>query len=164
MKNDKLIFFVLVLVGVYFFWKNRPLAKFPITAIQNLKVVGADRELASISDNCIGKEKCIVMYLAPWCHYSQILRNQLPEFRSRLLKTKKAGLMVIVGTGKTDLENEAFAQTTGGVAFVDNDKTFHTKLKPVSYPDYFVVDKNLKLMARDSSGRSLVNEILNEEP
>jgi thiol-disulfide isomerase/thioredoxin len=101
-------------------------------------------------DPCFKKEKCVVVYLAPWCPACNASVETLKEM-NRLWNANDSkytrGIKVLVGQD-TMVKCQEKADSIGTFAQIDSDDKF-SKLYGISgYPTWFVFDANGKELKR----------------
>jgi hypothetical protein len=147
---QKLIILFAVLMG-FVFWKKQSEAEQRIA-------FAAARELASAEPICDGKEKCAVIYLAPWC---PVCNRQLPAFKTLLTRANsnpKYTVKIFVGAGQTAADNNSKVQELGPGAVADNDGKIKSLLLVDKYPSYFVLDGKNTVVSKDFEAFTWINQ------
>lgn len=75
-------------------------------------------------DPCARTERCLAVYLSPWCPQCQKSQGLVDEMRSRTARSGgRVGFKVIVGRDQPDAL-EQYARQIGGTIFFDDDGKF----------------------------------------
>lgn len=116
------------------------------------------RTVANSTDACTGKEKCALIYLAPWC---PSCRSQLPGYKHILTKAHaipNAGVKIVVGAGNSPEENDGMIHELGAGAVPDHTGEIGAFFGVNKYPSYFVLDKNQKPILTDFEAFQWINQ------
>lgn len=116
------------------------------------------RKTANSTDACTGKEKCALIYLAPWC---PSCRSQLPAYKQVLTKANSVanvGLKIVVGAGSSPEENDKMILELGPGALADHTGEVGAFFGVNKYPSYFVLDKNQKPLLVDFEAFQWINQ------
>ena len=120
---------------------SEPLLSLPTTAKQG----------AEISDPCRGKERCVNVYLAPWCPACHAALAFIDEMRSFFAVDSRAGFRVIVGyAGREEVEQMAFSLK--GVTYMDYEGALRRAMRFSSVPQWWVTDQNRRVLRMFGSG------------
>ncbi len=147
----KIHFIFFILVGAIFYSERDKilalikLAKIPVAIVQ--------------TPECSGKKKCSVIYVAPWCPACNSMIPQLQALLEVSQNHPDFGVQVIVGNGKTMIENQMKAQEIGGRVITDDEAGSYAKILRITYfPTILVFDQNGKVLAKDTDAMIVLNE------
>lgn len=108
---------------------------------------------------CLGKKKCGVIYMAPWCPACNSMIPQLKVLLDRSQNHQDFGIQVIVGNGKSMIDNQMKAQEIGEKVITDDENgTFAKNLNVTYFPTLFVLDQSAKVIAKDRDALVLMQE------
>jgi len=103
----------------------------------------------SASSPCEGKKLCGVVYVAPWCPACNNLLPKLAVPLANAKDNKDFGMMIVVGQGKREGDNETKVSEIGAGAITDNDGFYHQKLRVEAYPSFYVINQNNRVVMQD---------------
>lgn len=113
--------------------------------------VAPDIELPSVpaamQDSCEGTERCLAVYLAPWCPACKSAGPLVAKLRTLAQEQPDVGMMVIVGREEDEAKLESYAESIGGEVFLDYDQEFHRQMGDSGVPHWYVWDQNRKILA-----------------
>lgn len=146
MRNISAIIFVFVAL---FFYRHKIISVF--------KPKHIPASLVS-EGNCKGKELCGIVYVAPWCPACHSIE---PMLKSALENSKNHvyGIQVIVGSGKTEEENNQKANDLGEGVIVDNDRRYAKELNIAYFPTVMVVNQQKKVQKEGQEALQWVAEL-----
>lgn len=151
---------VLPLAGVatLVIWLLLP-ARFPSV------VLPLSKHSPSAVDECLNRDACIVVYLAPWCPHCHDAIGVIHALREKTRTSTRLGLRVVVGAD-TEANLEKMAQEIGGVVFLDTERRLQKKLNRPGVPHWYLVSAGGTLRAEmaGASGAATVLHRLGAEP
>jgi hypothetical protein len=143
--------------GAAIAWVFWPQPKYPVELqLVRWKPDGAE---AVTSDPCVGRTRCVVVYLSPGGPPSkQWVQTTLPQLRQAWQASDKPGLRVIVGNS-LPAKMETMAQNVGDPVYLDTTNTFLVGLRAESFPFVMVLDElNKVLKSGESADEWLAKE------
>jgi len=147
---NKLLVLLVAGLGLFVFYKRQA------DQARTAQITSA-RGLASGDHNCKGTEKCVLVYVAPWCPgCKQLKPHFLRAIKQGRSASRKLGFRVVVGQG-TPEQNREEAASFGPSAAVDADGSLKTAYGVSGYPSFLLVDQNQKLIAE---GQGAVDAML----
>ena len=93
----------------------------------------------SDTDPCRGCDRCIVVYLAPWCSACRRSVDTVRQIDEMFAEDPEVGLLVFVGSAPRG-DVEAMAAQIEGPVFVDPDAVLWEQLGVEGYPHWFTLD------------------------
>lgn len=106
---------------------------------------GAIEALRTVKDPCFGMERCVLVYVAPWCPACHQSIDFLNDVASRVKRTGKIGMKVIIGMDTHD-KNAEMSKLFTTQTFLDDDGKFRAALGVSSVPTAWVADGNGKIL------------------
>ena len=95
---------------------------------------------------CLTKEKCVIVYMAPWCPFCQRTIPIVQEMVEHYKDSGEVGVKVIIGNdGRGKLED--MAEKVGTNTFLDPDGTLWNAVGAKGVPHWFVLDSTGKQVA-----------------
>jgi thiol-disulfide isomerase/thioredoxin len=149
------LLFVLLAV---FAWKFRPGYRGPGQLAGESGLIAASKG-ADVQDPCSGKQRCLVVYLAPWCSACKAVTPQLLQVRDRWKGSATRGIKFIVGAD-SDEKNRALALSIGEGAYIDQGDAYRRAMKVQHFPTLWVVDENAKVITADRGAYDWLNSEL----
>ena len=93
-------------------------------------------------DTCEGRERCVSVYMAPWCPHC---KTAVPKVQNMIKKAQsggKTGVRVVIGMGQQPGDNEKMAEAIAAKGVViDKDTEIARKLNIQGVPSFKVLDK-----------------------
>jgi thiol-disulfide isomerase/thioredoxin len=111
---------------------------------------------AQVADPCSGKQRCLVVYLAPWCPACKSVTPQLLQVRDHWKGSATRGIKFIVGAD-SDEKNRELALSIGDGAYVDQGDAYRRAMKVSHFPTLWVVDENSKVITADRGAYDWLN-------
>jgi len=96
-------------------------------------------------DRCLGKERCIVVYVAPWCPACESIQGCLKEAVALTEGMPDFGVDVVMGYDKEE-KLEAGAVGIGAGVYVDTTGDIRRALRVKSLPTFFAVNRQGKIL------------------
>lgn len=97
--------------------------------------------------------------MAPWCPACNSMIPQLKVLLDRSQNHQDFGIQVIVGNGKSMIDNQMKAQEIGEKVITDDENgTFAKNLNVTYFPTLFVLDQSAKVIAKDRDALVLMQE------
>ena len=109
--------------------------------------------VGSGSDECARAEKCLAVYLSPWCPQCRKSGELVQELRARAARSPGLGFKVIVGQDEEEAL-EKYAQRLGGSVYYDYDGDFYRQLGAGGVPTWVTWDSKGRIL-ETMSGRPL---------
>jgi len=100
---------------------------------------------------CAGRERCVTVYLSPWCPVCTQTVPVIQALRRRAAATKHVGVRIIIG-GDARPRLEALAQRVGGTVHLDEAGAFARGAGARSVPRWWVTDPRRKVLADFAGG------------
>jgi len=100
---------------------------------------------------CFGKERCVLVYIAPWCGACKATIPAIIRLRDQWAESPLYGLSIIVGADTPERIEET-ASEVGTSTFVDKDASLHKSLKVNGVPYWLVLDKERKVIKSFAGG------------
>lgn len=154
--------YLLVLVatlGIAYGAMNRSKGPGAVPASASFGLTNAAGE-APGPDPCVGKERCAVVYVAPWCPACKQMLPSLLDLRDKYWKgSGTRAIKFVVGQGEPE-QNRSMAKTIGDGAFVDPDGAFARKMKVEHFPTVWLTDASGKVLEQDRAAINWVNQDL----
>ena len=113
------------------------------TPYQAPKTVTAS--LHESGDPCFQKERCLIVFVAPWCGVCQEELPFLGEIYKFVGGNKNIGFKVMVGMDEPQKLN-SFAQQIHAPTVLDQDKSFQRGMEVSRVPAFFWLDKNGRVL------------------
>lgn len=111
-------------------------------------------------DPCHGKERCVLVYMAPWCPACKSLLPQLLNVRDgRWKDSTTRGFKFVVGHGSPE-QNREMVKQIGRGAYLDDDKEFSKKMGVRHFPTLYVLDGNGRVIESDRAALDWLNRDL----
>ena len=105
------------------------------------------------ADYCALKDRCLAVYVAPWCpacnSIAPLLKKSLAASRTK----KEFGMKIFVGQERQPGHNDRVAAEFGPGTFVDADGTVLAKLGVSYFPSFFVLDKQGEILLSGDEAR-----------
>ncbi len=133
---------LLLAVGLVVFFGFRLLPR--KVDLGSLEPVAAKASMPG-SKSCLGKDQCIVVYLAPWCPHCSSSIPLVKETIATFRDSANTGAMAVVGMDEPQA-NEAYAARIGESVFVDNDGDLRSKLKVGGVPHWLMLNAEGKVV------------------
>jgi hypothetical protein len=102
-------------------------------------------------DECARTEKCLAVYLSPWCSQCRKSGELVQELRARAALSPGLGFKVILGRDDED-ELAKYASRIGGAVYYDYDGDFYRQLGTSGVPAWVSWDSEGRILER-MSGR-----------
>jgi hypothetical protein len=90
-------------------------------------------------DECAGKERCLVVYLAPWCPQCRKSGPLVNEFRMRAFRSRSTGFKVVLGQDEPG-KLVKYASKVGGAVHYDDDGYFYDDIGASGVPAWISLD------------------------
>jgi thiol-disulfide isomerase/thioredoxin len=149
---------ILILVVVLFVgWKLFYHPKFPAKADGTLT---AFLQKSVDDDPCAGRERCVFVYMAPWCPACKQTMPIVNQLREAWKEQDHPGLMVVIGNGKTD-QLESMAKQVGAPVYLDKEDKFMRATGVRHFPYFIVVDDKKNILASGHSARGWIEKEMN---
>ena len=104
-------------------------------------------------DPCSGKQRCVLVYVAPWCPACKVAIGFIKQLREYLSRANKVGLQVVVGLDKEEsLRN--MAESIGGVVYIDREGRMKRAAGIGGIPSWVVWNWERKVVARTAGAPS----------
>jgi hypothetical protein len=100
---------------------------------------------------CRTKDRCVFVYLTPWCPHCVGSAPLVSALRLRAQQTGKTAVIAIVG-GDTPEKVRAMGQRIGSETLLDYDQTFHRAMGVGGVPAWWVTDNQGKVLHGLSGG------------
>ncbi|MCC6954335.1 MAG: hypothetical protein IT290_09475 [Deltaproteobacteria bacterium] len=97
------------------------------------------------NDTCEGKDRCVILYVAPWCPICHRNVAFFRELRRQLDGAPRVGVNYIVGNDRL-MACEEFATEIGGKVFLDSRDEFEKISSFSSVPHFWVIDRERKIL------------------
>ena len=110
------------------------------------------------TSECLGKKKCGIIYLAPWCPACNSIIPQLKIMLKNAESHPDFGLKIIVGRGRAAGDNFLKAKEIGEKVVVDDDGIYASTLNVTYFPTMLVVDGTNKVELKDQEAMHWLNE------
>ena len=82
------------------------------------------------SHPCMGRTRCLVVYLAPWCGACRQAKSFVPYIRDVISNHEDAGFMVVVGKGWGNFKGGYdMARDIGGRVYIDAEASYWRVLR-----------------------------------
>lgn len=146
-KTARAIFIFMLVAGLLFVWRyssRRP------EALPDLSYTPAPSN-ATAQVPCVGKHRCVLVYVAPWCPACQGTIVGIRKLIERYRDSSQIGISVIVGGDRRD-KLESMAEKVGDFAFLDLDDSFAHAASIEGIPAWFVIDDKRKVVSTASGG------------
>jgi thiol-disulfide isomerase/thioredoxin len=79
---------------------------------------------------CLGRTRCLIVYLAPWCPACRQTKSFIPYMREVISDHENAGLMVVVGKGWGNFKGGYdMARDIGGQVYIDAEASYWRVLR-----------------------------------
>ncbi|MBW2312849.1 MAG: hypothetical protein JRH10_01560 [Deltaproteobacteria bacterium] len=104
-------------------------------------------------DECARAEKCLAVYLSPWCPQCRKSGELVQELRARAAISPEFGFKVIVGRDEEDALDR-YASRLGGSVYYDYDGEFYRQLGASGVPAWVSWDSEGRIL-ETMSGRPL---------
>jgi thiol-disulfide isomerase/thioredoxin len=128
---------VLVYLGFYLF--DKP------TIIPRIELNTKSYQGKSDVDSCESKDRCIVVYLTPWCGVCKTAMPAIQQIRKYVNAADRVGMKIIVG--KDNNENlDQLAKEISGKVYLDYDEQFYNQAKIRGVPTWWVIDDKRKIL------------------
>jgi len=98
-------------------------------------------------DECARAEKCLAVYLSPWCPQCRKSGELVNEFRARAATSPGLGFKVIVGRDDEDALIK-YASRLGGSVYFDYDGDFFRQLGADGVPAWVSYDSEGKVLEK----------------
>ncbi len=128
-------------------------------------VLPLSKHSPSAVDECLGRDACIVLFLAPWCPHCRDAIGVIRAIREKTRSSTRLGLRVVVGSD-TEANLEQMAQEIGGVVFLDTERKLQKKLNLRGVPHWYLVSAGGTVRAEmaGASGAATIFHRLGAEP
>ena len=120
----------------------------------------ASRANVGTADSCIGRDRCVLVYIAPWCPACKYSLEAIKTLRDTWRGKDDRGISVVIGGDRPE-KLEDFASTIGSNTFVDPDGTVHEKLGVEGVPYWVVLDGSLNVTKRFAGGLNNAEALAN---
>ncbi len=128
-----IVIVVLAIAAFFLFVELKKGDRFP-----DVQLVAAESS-DSNTDPCVGCDRCIVVYLAPWCSACRRSLDVVRQLNEMFGEDPEVGLLVFVGSAPRG-DVEAMAAQIEGPVFVDPDAVLWDQLGVEGYPHWFTLD------------------------
>ncbi len=126
---------------------------------ESLKAGGAQLSSAGIPTNCVGKEICITVFVAPWCpacHYSEptfhAFQKYLPKNRPDI------GFGVVIGASTAEENEKKKSELAPVESYADNTNQI-MKLRQINaFPTWVITNAEGKEIHRQGGGIQVTQE------
>lgn len=102
-----------------------------------------------VTDYCLLKQRCLVVYLAPWCPACKASIGLIRATQHFAESNPKIGVQLIVGMDSNN-KLQKFAEELGGSTFVDSSNRIQDSVSVGGVPSWFVLDKDRNILNRGS--------------
>lgn len=128
-------------------------------------VLPLSKHSPSAADECLGRDACIVVFLAPWCPHCQDAVGVIQAIREKTKSSTALGIRVVVGSD-TEANLEDMAKKIGGVVFLDTERRLQKKLNRRGVPHWYLVSAGGTLRAEmaGAAGAATILQRLGAEP
>ena len=93
-------------------------------------------------DTCEGRDRCVSVYMAPWCPHCKTAVPQVQKMIQKAQRGGKTGVRVIIGMGHQPGDNQKMASAIASSGVVIDDSTeIARKLNVQGVPSFKVLDK-----------------------
>ncbi len=100
---------------------------------------------------CPGKERCIVVYLAPWCPICEASQPFVQALGKYLETNPHLGLSVTIGNDSVEAISASAKKVGGNIRLDPNDEFSHAA-SISSFPTWLVLDRDQNVLSRFSGG------------
>lgn len=100
-------------------------------------------------DPCLGKQKCLVFYLAPWCPACKAAIGTVQVLREHYKLSSEVGVKIVVGLDKMPAIR-SYASKVGGQVFFDPSSRFRRTMGGSTVPYLVVLDSESHVIAEQS--------------
>ncbi len=107
-------------------------------------------------DPCWKKERCIIVYLAPWCPSCTAAKSFLIKAREKIVQNKKVGIKLIIGSAE-ESSLLKMAASFGNQVYLDTKSEFSQAVGIRGVPSLLITDINGKIIDRDLSAHLVGN-------
>ena len=90
-------------------------------------------------DSCKGKQRCVAIYMAPWCSACRASIPLVNRMQEKLSGKDKVGMKVIIGRDRKDKIID-YGKSVGGEVYYDFADKFGYKHKIKSVPTWMLLD------------------------
>gem|GEM_PF-1881942 len=101
-------------------------------------VLPVSKHSKSVRDECLGRDACIVVLLAPWCPHCRDAVGVIQALREKTKSSSRLGIRVVL-ISDTEENLEAMAEKIGGVVFLDIERRLVKKLGRHGVPYWYLV-------------------------
>jgi hypothetical protein len=101
---------------------------------------------SSPQNPCQGKERCVVVHLAPWCSACKNSLSTIEALKKKAEESDSLGVMAVVSSAEVERLNE-MAATIGEGSFLDPDGQILSSLKVRGVPFWLTLDKDNNILA-----------------
>ena len=137
---------IILAAGCFLYWKHsRGPSDAPIAAAKS----PAFRELVT-STSCEGKEKCLIVYVTPWCPACEQMSPYLLKIQEKSKNDPELGIKMIVGQERSPGGNQKIADRYGDTTVIDLDLSVHQMLNVKYYPTILLVRQDGIISGRDN--------------
>lgn len=98
------------------------------------------RANAAGHDPCAGKQRCVLVFLAPWCPACKISLGTVRGLMTRFADSDRVGIKPVIGNGRNPSSMEEMAAQIGPGTFLDPAGRIMTAAGVSSVPHWFVLD------------------------
>lgn len=97
------------------------------------------------SDQCIGKQRCLIVFLTPWCPACKASVGFVKSVGRFVRTNSSLGMQIVVGND-TEQKLRAMAGELGEFTYLDIDGTVDRALRGGGVPRWGVIDANRKII------------------
>jgi thiol-disulfide isomerase/thioredoxin len=99
------------------------------------------RANAAGADACVGKRRCVVVFVAPWCPACKLSVGVIRAMMEHYSGPGEVGVKPVVGSGRSSVSMEEMADQLGPGTFLDPAGSIMRAAGEKSVPHWFVVDE-----------------------
>ncbi len=101
------------------------------------------------ADPCIGKQRCLIFYAAPWCHACKQSQGIYREIEERFRDHPQVGVKAVVGMAN-HAECAAYAKDLPGAVYLDAGGALHAKARIEGVPTWLVLDPRRNIVKQQA--------------
>jgi len=98
-------------------------------------------------DECATTERCLVVYLAPWCPQCRKSGGLVKELRARAALSSSVGFKVVVGKDEREALDR-YAHKLGGFVHYDDDGSFYREIGASGVPAWVAWDAERRVVGK----------------